>query len=53
MRVEPDGSLDVAEQITFAYAGEFEGAYRDVPTRSGESIDRVSVAEGSTTWPSF
>src|SRR5262249_55311566 len=50
VRVAPDGSLLVREDITFAFSGSFEGAYRDIPLRSGESIDRVSVAEGSTLY---
>ena len=50
MRIQPDGSLLVREQITFDFSGPFSGAYRDIPLRSGESIDHVSVAEGTTRY---
>jgi uncharacterized membrane protein len=48
VRVEPDGSLLVAEHITIG--GAFHGAYRDIPLRKGESIDRISVSEGTTRY---
>ena len=41
--VAPDGSLLVAENITID--GAFHGAYRDIPLRKGESIDRIQVSE--------
>jgi uncharacterized membrane protein len=43
VRVAPDGSLLVDENITIA--GAYHGAYRDIPLRKGESIDRISVSE--------
>ena len=43
MRVAPDGSLLVAENITIE--GAFHGAYRDIPLRKGESIDRIQLSE--------
>ena len=43
--VEADGSLRVTEQLTYAFSGPFSGANRDIPLRSGESIDQVSVLE--------
>ena len=45
--VNADGSLDVSERLTFSFSGNFQGAYRDIPRRSGESITNVSVAEDS------
>ena len=39
VKVAPDGSLLVTEHITIA--GAFHGAYRDIPLRKGESIDRI------------
>jgi len=45
VRIEPDGSLAVREDITFAFFGPFSGAYRDIPLRKGESIDRIRVFE--------
>src|SRR5450759_5848558 len=41
--VAPDGSLYVSEQI--AMSDVFHGAYRDIPLRKGESIDRIAVYE--------
>ena len=40
VQIQPDGSLRVREQITFDFSGSFSGAYRDIPLRRGESIDR-------------
>jgi uncharacterized membrane protein len=48
VRVAPDGSLLVDEHITIA--GAFHGAYRDIPLRSGETIDDVLVSEGATKY---
>ena len=45
--VAPDSSLLVEEKILFAFSGDFSGAYRDVPLRPGETIDRISVTEES------
>jgi len=44
VRVAPTGALLVTESITIG--GAYHGAYRDIPLRRGESIDRISVAEG-------
>jgi hypothetical protein len=43
--VQSDGSLAVAERITFSYSGAFRGANRDIPVRSGESIEGMAVSE--------
>src|SRR4051812_47351662 len=43
VRVAPDGSLLVVEHITIE--GAFHGAYRDIPLRKGESIDRIQLSE--------
>ena len=43
--VQADGSLLVTEKLTYAFSGAFSGANRDIPLRSGESIDQVSVLE--------
>ncbi len=48
VRVAPDGSLRVAERITIT--GAYHGAYRDIPLRKGESIDRITVSEGDTRY---
>src|SRR5688500_2828119 len=44
VRVLPDGSVAIDEDITFAYDGSFSGAYRDIPARFGERVDPASVA---------
>jgi uncharacterized membrane protein len=49
--VAPDSSLLVEETILFAFSGDFTGAYRDIPLRPGESIDRISVGEESRQQP--
>ena len=43
--VQPDGSLDVQEHITFAFDGPFSGAYRDIPLGRGEVIRDAYVEE--------
>jgi hypothetical protein len=48
--VQPDGSLSVEEDITFAFDGPFSGAYRDIPLRQGEAIQDVFVAEGGSRY---
>lgn len=52
MQIQPDGSLLVREQITFDFSGSFSGANRDIPVRKGESIDHVSVSEGTNRYRS-
>ena len=47
LTIARDGSVRVAERISFRFEGQFTGAYRDVPLHAGQSIDRVSVAEGA------
>src|SRR5687768_6283387 len=43
VRVQRDGSVLVSEQITFAFDGSFEGAWRDIPSRFVEQVERDSV----------
>ncbi|MGZ8707378.1 MAG: DUF2207 domain-containing protein, partial [Gaiellaceae bacterium] len=50
VRIQPDGSLSVREEITFDFSGPFSGAYRDIPLRAGESIDDVTVGEGASRY---
>jgi hypothetical protein len=45
--VQNDGSLLVTELITFDFSGEFTGAFRDIPLRSGESIESVTVTDNT------
>ena len=44
VQIAPTGALLVTEKITIG--GAYHGAFRDIPLRKGESIDRISVAEG-------
>ena len=48
LRVLEDGSIGVTEAITFSFSGQFQGAYREIPSRFGESVDlrSISVSEG-------
>jgi uncharacterized membrane protein len=48
--VQPDGSLQVEEHITYAFDGVFTGGYRDIPLREGESISDVYVREPGTEY---
>ncbi|MBD0330714.1 MAG: DUF2207 domain-containing protein, partial [Thermoleophilia bacterium] len=50
MRVSGDGSLEISERLTFSFSGSFQGAYREIPLRAGERLDRVAVAEGGTSY---
>ncbi len=45
LQVQPDGSVDVREQLTFDFRGSFHGAYRDIPLRFNDEIDRVVVCD--------
>jgi hypothetical protein len=50
VQLERDGSVAVDERITFDFAGAFSGAFREIPLREGESIDRVVVGEGEQAY---
>src|SRR4051812_32309703 len=43
-----DGSLLMSERITIT--GAFHGAYRDIPIRQGESVDRIQVSENGKAY---
>ncbi|WP_407391513.1 DUF2207 domain-containing protein [Methanobrevibacter sp.] len=48
LTVENDGLLHVEERYDYAFDGAFNGVYRDIPLKSGESIENVHVwAEGA------
>jgi uncharacterized membrane protein YgcG len=49
-RVRPDGSVQTAERLTFAFDGSFSGAYRLIPSVPPQSISRVSVSEPGTVY---
>jgi hypothetical protein len=46
----PDGSLRITEQIQFDFSGPFQGAFRDIPLRRGESISDVVVIENGVPY---
>ena len=48
IELQDDGSLVVTEELEFSFDGEFRGAFRDIPLRSGETITHVRVSEGVT-----
>ena len=48
LTVGNNGLLHVDEQYDYAFDGAFNGVYRDIPLKSGESIENVQVsAEGA------
>jgi uncharacterized membrane protein len=48
LTVENDGLLHVDEQYDYTFEGKFNGVYRDIPLKSGESIENVQVwADGA------
>ena len=48
--VQPDGSLEITEDITFAFSGSFSGAERKLPVRPFERLDEVAVSEQGRTY---
>ncbi|WP_303372218.1 DUF2207 domain-containing protein [Methanobrevibacter sp.] len=48
LTVRNNGLLHVEEQYDYSFEGKFNGVYRDIPLKSGESIDNIKVsAEGA------
>ena len=48
--VGKDGTIRMAEQITYSFSGSFSGGYREIPLRAGESITNVSVSSEGTRY---
>ena len=44
LTVESNGLLHVDEQYDYSFDGKFNGVYRDIPLKSGESIENIKVA---------
>ena len=44
LTVESNGLLHVDEQYYYSFDGKFNGVYRDIPLKAGESIDNVEVS---------
>ncbi len=44
LTVGDNGLLHVEEQYDYAFDGAFNGVYRDIPLKSGESIENIQVA---------
>jgi uncharacterized membrane protein len=48
LTVEDNGLLQVDEQYDYTFEGKFNGVYRDIPLKSGESIENIQVwADGA------
>jgi uncharacterized membrane protein len=45
VQMAKNGALLVDEHIEYVFDGPFSGGYREIPTRPGESVSRVSVLE--------
>lgn len=43
LTVENNGLLHVEEQYDYSFDGSFNGVYRDIPLKSGESIDNIKI----------
>ena len=43
LTVENNGLLHVDEQYDYTFDGKFNGVYRDIPLKSGESIENIKV----------
>ena len=52
LRLAPDASLLVNEELTFSYDGSFQASYRDIPLDNGEAITDVRVSEGNRRYQS-
>ena len=44
LTVENNGLLHVEEQYDYTFKGQYNGVYRDIPLKSGESIENITVA---------
>ncbi len=44
LTVQDNGILSVNESYTYSFDGTFNGVYRDIPLKSGESIEDVNVS---------
>ena len=40
----PNGLLHINESISYNFNGEFNGIYRDIPLKEGESIDNIEIS---------
>lgn len=44
LTVKSNGLLHVDEQFDYTFTGTYNGVYRDIPLKSGESIDNIEVS---------
>ena len=42
--IEDNGLLHVAEEYDYTFKGQYNGVYRDIPLKSGETIDNIQVS---------
>lgn len=47
VNVNSNGLLNIKESYTYTFHGQYNGVYRDIPLKSGESIDNLTVDTGS------
>ena len=45
-QLNPDGSMDVQETITYDFKGEFNGVYRKLITSGSSGIDNIEIMIG-------
>ena len=50
VKVLPDGALRVTESITYSFSGHFEGGFREIPLRPGESLVDAAVYEDGVAY---
>ncbi|MCC7553746.1 MAG: DUF2207 domain-containing protein [Methanobacteriaceae archaeon] len=41
--VEEDGKLHILESLDYSFDGEFNGVYRDIPLKEGQSIENINI----------
>ncbi|MBE6509560.1 MAG: DUF2207 domain-containing protein [Methanobrevibacter sp.] len=44
LTVQKNGLLHVEEEYDYTFDGEFNGVYRDIPLKSGESVENIKVS---------
>ena len=44
LNIQNNGLLHVEEQLDYSFDGSFNGVYRDIPLKAGESIDNIHVS---------
>lgn len=42
--IQDTGNINVVENLNFTFNGEFKGVYRDIPLKSGETIENINIS---------